>query len=399
MMIGISRSLSICRRFWKNRSGNFGIMTALLLPVSLATVGVAMDMTKLIEVKTSLQDAADSAALAAASALSGKGLTNDQAIKLAREFMAAQIANSVAAQDGVAGDGTVSQELLDKLAEATLASVERTPNGSGNIFDVTVSGYYDVPMTAFTRLLGYETVRLNVSSSSQSATSDTKNPLSMHLVLDRSGSMAWNTTNTYQGTCKKKYGGSYPCTKYYTKIEALKIAVADLTNQLETADPDHAYVRTAAVSYNSSMQTPTKFAWGTAAVMTYVNNLPADGGTDSAKAMQTAYEAIAATSENKAHEAKNGESNPSKFIVFMTDGDNNYTSADTKTKATCDAAKLKGIEIYTIAFMAPSRGQSLLKYCATDLSHYFDANDAAELVAAFKEIGEKATETMTRLTN
>jgi len=49
--------------------------------------------------------------------------------------------------------------------------------------------------------------------------------------------------------------------------------------------------------------------------------------------------------------------------------------------------------------MAPSRGQSLLKYCATDLSHYFDANDAAELVAAFKEIGEKATETMTRLTN
>ncbi|MDI6837782.1 MAG: pilus assembly protein TadG, partial [Rhizobiaceae bacterium] len=64
-----------------------------------------------------------------------------------------------------------------------------------------------------------------------------------------------------------------------------------------------------------------------------------------------------------------------------------------------DSAKTAGIEIYTIAFMAPDRGRALLQYCATDTSHYFDAQNAADLVAAFKEIGEKATETMTRLTN
>ncbi len=42
--------------------------------------------------------------------------------------------------------------------------------------------------------------------------------------------------------------------------------------------------------------------------------------------------------------------------------------------------------------MAPSKGQALLQYCASDTSHYYDAQDAAELIAAFKEIGDKAVE-------
>ncbi len=397
MMIGLGENARTSLRFLKDRSGNFGVMTALLLPVSLAAAGVAMDLTKLVQVKGALQDAADSAALAAATGMSGKGLTDAEAIALAKQFMAAQTANSVAPSADELG--LTEEEMQAKLEEAAVGMVERTPNGSGEIYDVTVNGYYDVPMTPLTRLLGYETVRVNVSSSAQSATAETKNPLSMYMVLDRSGSMGENTNETYTGTCYSRKGKAYSCTKYYTKIEALKLAVNDLATQLDTADPDAKYVRTAAVSYNSYMQTPTSFAWGTTGVVSYVNALTATGGTDSSSAMATAYNALAGSGENTAHQKMNGETSPSKFIVFMTDGDNNYTSADTATKKTCDSAKTAGIEIYTIAFMAPDRGQALLQYCATDTSHYFDAQNAADLVAAFKEIGEKATETMTRLTN
>jgi hypothetical protein len=157
------------------------------------------------------------------------------------------------------------------------------------------------------------------------------------------------------------------------------------------------FVRTASVSYNSAMQTPVNLAWGTNNTKTYISNLQADGGTDSGLAFKTAYNAVSASSEDTLHMNKNGQV-PSKYIVFMTDGDNNYSSADTETKKWCDSARLAGIEVYSVAFMAPSRGQALLSYCATTTAHYFKAEDADDLNAAFQYIGERATATATRLT-
>lgn len=404
MMVETRKKHSLLQGFMRDRRGNFGTMTAILLPVVLAGAGVAMDLAKMVEVRNALQDSADSAALSAASALAGQGISDEKAIELAKKFLAAQFKNVT--QNGGALSEDEEQAAKD-LADTALASVTRTAGASGatNTYEVTVTGQYDVSMNAFTALLGYEKVRISVSSTSESTT-ESKNALSMYLVVDRSGSMAENTStvNEAQPT-KVEY---YQCgwnwcsrtvTNYVLKIDALKVAVADLVDQLNTADPEKKYVRTAAISYNSSSQSPTTFEWGTKAAMDYVNALTATGGTDSSNAVKTAYQKVTAASEVNAHIAKNGQKDPGKFIVFMTDGDNNYTSADTSTKKWCDSAKAANVEIFTVAFMAPSRGQELLKYCATDTSHYYDANDAAQLIAAFKEIGEKASMAATRLTN
>ncbi|MFN7008464.1 MAG: VWA domain-containing protein [Allorhizobium sp.] len=403
-MVETRKKHSLLQGFMRDRRGNFGTMTAILLPVVLAGAGVAMDLAKMVEVRNALQDSADSAALSAASALAGQGISDEKAIELAKKFLAAQFKNVT--QNGGALSEDEEQAAKD-LADTALASVTRTAGASGatNTYEVTVTGQYDVSMNAFTALLGYEKVRISVSSTSESTT-ESKNALSMYLVVDRSGSMAENTStvNEAQPT-KVEY---YQCgwnwcsrtvTNYVLKIDALKVAVADLVDQLNTADPEKKYVRTAAISYNSSSQSPTTFEWGTKAAMDYVNALTATGGTDSSNAVKTAYQKVTAASEVNAHIAKNGQKDPGKFIVFMTDGDNNYTSADTSTKKWCDSAKAANVEIFTVAFMAPSRGQELLKYCATDTSHYYDANDAAQLIAAFKEIGEKASMAATRLTN
>jgi hypothetical protein len=48
--------------------------------------------------------------------------------------------------------------------------------------------------------------------------------------------------------------------------------------------------------------------------------------------------------------------------------------------------------------MAPQRGQELLRYCASSSSHYYEAEETAELVAAFKAIGERASAMISRLT-
>ena len=65
----------------------------------------------------------------------------------------------------------------------------------------------------------------------------------------------------------------------------------------------------------------------------------------------------------------------------------------------CDKARADKITIYTVAFMAPSRGQNLLKTCAGTTANYFAADSMAQLVDAFKTIGKKAADRTTRLTN
>ncbi|MCL6706553.1 TadE/TadG family protein [Pseudomonas sp. R2.Fl] len=407
MMINTFGRKNLAKALLADKRGNFGIMTAILLPVVLATAGVAIDLTRMVQVKSELQNAADAASLAAASAMAGKGISEAQAMQLARDFLAGQMANLITDNDSSSGVGVPADEVLERLKEDAKVMASETTAGTGKTFDVTVNARYELALNGLTSLLGYKSVTLEASSTSQSAT-ESKNALSMFLVLDKSGSMAWitDTINTAKNKCKNfteqnwNYQSSVketsPC--YVSKIEALKVATADLMAQLTKADPDQQYVRTAAVSYNGSAQKATSFTWGTATALTYVKALDAEGSTASTQAFKKAYETLIASAENDAHKAKNGQV-PSKYIVFMTDGDNNSTSDDTQTKSWCDKAKTAGIEIFSVAFMAPSRGQALLNYCASSSSNYYDANDAEELVAAFQNIGEKAAQADTRLMN
>lgn len=114
--------------------------------------------------------------------------------------------------------------------------------------------------------------------------------------------------------------------------------------------------------------------------------------------------------EGLAYDPKNNV--PRKAIVLMTDGENtlrfnagngrhaslstNATTAATQlektnsdTKAICDYAKSKQIEIYSVAFMVDDpTAKSILEYCATDAEHYFDASDSEKLMTAFSGIAK-----------
>ncbi|WP_245292918.1 vWA domain-containing protein [Pararhizobium arenae] len=397
-------------RLFRNRDGNFGLLAAVVLPTVLVTAGVAIDTTNLLMAKNNLQDAADSAALAASSALVNRNMSISDAKLLAANYLKAQMYNWNNSSLSSEGENPPEQFLDNSKIEISQAA------GLGNSkrYVVNVSARISVGLNPFTQISGYKEVTVGAASRSESTT-EARNALSMFLVLDRSGSMAWKT-NAIQTTTKSCYiyeesywpnaKWSTPC--YLSKISSLKLAVANLLTQLKTADPTSSLVRTAAVSYNDKQDAPGTLAWGTTDALNYVNALNATGGTDSSGAIKAAYNALTATgskSETAVHAAKNGQSAAKKFLVFMTDGENNFyngksndTASDAETKKTCDAARDASIEVYTVAFMAPSRGQKLLKYCATDASHYFQAEDSAGLIAAFKAIGEKASDLTVRLT-
>ncbi|WP_371126194.1 pilus assembly protein TadG-related protein [Bosea sp. (in: a-proteobacteria)] len=105
---------------------------------------------------------------------------------------------------------------------------------------------------------------------------------------------------------------------------------------------------------------------------------------------------------------------PRKVLVLMTDGANTrilnsngshgnlnsnattaanqVTKVNNDTLSICTEAKVKKIEVFTIAFAVTDlAAKTMLQSCATSTNHYYDATNAAALTTAFQSIGQSLT--------
>ncbi|MGV3548799.1 pilus assembly protein TadG-related protein [Rhizobium sp.] len=380
-----TRAQNLYRRLLLDRAGNIAMSFAVVSVPLLAAVGVGVDYVRALNVQREMQGSLDAALVAA---VKNVGTKDDTELKkILANWMSRDPNNAGAYQLDA------NSVVIDKSKETLTATVRAT-----------------VP-TTFLRIIGRNDVPVAAKASIMGGSTVTKSAVSMYLVLDQSTSMGWDTDTTYTGPCANNKNNT--CTKKYTKMESLKLAVSSLLTTFDTADPTKKFVRTAAVSYSDKMQTPTIMDWGTAKVATYMSKLGPNGLTDSSGAMAEAFSVLGpesgTNSENSIHNKKNG-ADVTKYIVLMTDGDNTMwnkqrteaienPAADTATKKTCDDAKATGIIIYSVAFMAPVRGKELLNYCATSDKHYFDVKDTAGIINAFRSIGESSANNLVRLTN
>jgi Flp pilus assembly protein TadG len=397
----------ILAKLRRNRDGNFGMMTAILLPVLVAGAGIAMDTTNLMLSRSQLQQAADAAALATSSALVAGTITETTAPDWGKNFVYGQIANFLDATSAAA------------VKNATNVTITTSQVSTSKNFSVTVSSSAPVTLTPFTKLFTGRSVT-NVAVAAQSA--GTKTPpvrpgLSMELVLDDSGSMTENTTTVKSTGCIIGILGL--CigqqTTYVTKAEALKQAVASLYDALDKSDPNTKYVRTGAIAYAAAtvvypngIKAQKPMAWGTTGARGLT--LAPGGGTDATAAVNTAAANIKANSyatdaESVEHKKKRGDPTADRSMVLMTDGEmtGNSTSwssvFDASTRKACSDAKDAGIRIFTVAFMAPEKGKSLLQFCASAPEDYYQAETMDTLIASFKAIAETAGKASIRLTN
>lgn len=354
----------------RDRCGNMAAMFAISLPLLLVGGAISSDYTSAVTLKARVNDAADSAAAAAAAAMLENGTNEDEAEALAIDFFNAQLAADFAT--------------FNRFSAQSSAEVTTLIDANGQeTFDVTVSSSVSLDTNAITRLMLGQSLDVSVTAAAQSSP-EALSAVSMFLVLDKSGSMGWDG-----------------------KMAALKDAVSELMDQLDQAERGGAagtlplnavrYVRTGAVAYDSATMTAEQIDWGTDGALDYANALYAEGGTNASSAMKTAYKKIRSESENALHLAESGRV-PKRFILFMTDGANNYSSADTATRQWCNRAKGEDITVYTVAFQAPQRGEELLQNCASSSAHYFDADSSEELVSAFATIGKDAASQLARLT-
>ncbi|MCY0094313.1 vWA domain-containing protein [Hoeflea ulvae] len=387
----------------RNTDGNFAMIASIMLPVVFVAGSLALDTTNAMSMKTQLQNAADSAALATASQLSNEQITQAEAEDYAKAFFASQIS----------GDS----ESAAAFSATPTVTISSTGVGARTIWTVKVVAAGSQDLSRLARFMGKDTINVNISGTSESSKSGSGfNPLSMALVLDRSGSMRENSGQTVeevvQGYCyNRRSRRYYRCETTQVidipKIDVLKEAVGNLTAHIVEADPTNQYARMGAVSYNSSTgyQDKLSIGWTKVDVAAFAASLVADGGTNSEDAMHWAYDQIVSSTEINEHYSKNGSKDPKKFIVFMTDGENSTGSswrndyADSQTIKYCDKAKDEGVTIFAVAFQAPDRGEELLSACASGDAFYYDADSAEALLAAFESIGEAALAQATRLTN
>lgn len=349
----------------RKKNGNFAMIAALTLPVMFMAGSLAVDTTNVLSMKTRLQNAVDSAALATATRLlQEENLTPVQAKAFAEKFLDGQIEEDMSVFAGMS-------------VKPTVTVLPVTVN-NGIVWKVSISMVGTQTLTPMARMLGKTEQAVNVVGKAESGQAGSQGSFSMALVLDQSGSMGWTL------------GG-------VQKISVLKSAVRGLVDQIKAADPKRKYTRIGGASYASSLKGKQKLNWNPNKLMGFVNGVTADGGTDSTDAFNWAFQSVTALSEDQLHEQMSGQT-PTKFIVFMTDGDNNYTSADTSTMKLCDAAKQKGVEIYSVAFAAPTRGKALLSYCASSSDKFFDAQNSSDLISAFENIGQQTAEVVSRLT-
>ena len=401
-----TRFKSVCRRLGADRAGNIAMTFAIVAVPLLGAVGASIDYVQLVNAQRHLQDSIDAAAVSAAASLVANKHTDSTVDDYAINFVLAELGTTLTATE------------INQLKGKLNVSVKSTGSGSVKTYSIKVSGGYTVQLSPFAQFLGYGSMPISAVSSTESQ-STAKNAMSMYVVLDRSGSMSFVTdtidTTTYK--CQNytssnwssypKLSKSNPC--YVNKMGALKKAADALFSELDTLenkDLTDSVVRVGAVSFNDQMQTPKAITWGTTNARGYVSDLPdyPTGGTDMTDGMKQAYDALTASSETTAHTNK-GNTSFSKFIVLMTDGKNTgYSSAwnpalDAITLTYCANARKAGITIYTVAFMAPANGATLLKACAGVTSNYYAAKDMTSLIKAFADIGNKAAKQATRIIN
>ncbi len=145
-------------RFWRSDAGNFGMMLAAGLPAILGAVGLAIDVSNLLTARTNLQNALDSAVLAASRLMDGS--------QSREESFDGFFAANIQGRNGL------------ENAEADLSVEEGV-----NYIKTSATAHADVKLH-FAFLFG-DSARVSAKASAYESTAN----LEVALVLDNTGSM------------------------------------------------------------------------------------------------------------------------------------------------------------------------------------------------------------------
>jgi len=393
------------RRFLCHEEANVLMLTGLGILILFAIGGAAVDFGRQQLVRGRLQQATDAAALGAAALPDGATNADRQNAALRfyqmnypAEYLGVSRPSptiSVGSTISVSANGEVQTNFISNVGVNTLQSGGRTVVATNTIS--TGSGY-DMVM-AFD-ISGSMTANEDVGSSGIRVV-----PSGLVNTARTNGRNACNQYKTYVAPVFNSYNcNAVPDTgpagtetfgmTRAKRLNALRGSAYGLADDLLNDSPTS---RIAVVQWSSRVMKTFDFTSDKSAVLNEIDTMAAFGGTNSANAMN----------HIKNNMAANYRDDAIPVVVLLTDGVNfdpyyrnpkgsqSYNAeinADTLSACTALKSRTKPVQVYTVAFgddvTTNPAANNMLRDCASRPEFYFQADNSAELMAAFNEIFE-----------
>ncbi len=397
-----SKLLSTASNFAKDEKGNFAIIGAITIAMLIGGLAVSVDLASGYSAKQRLQDTTDAIALMAA-----RGEIEGQAnlTAVAQEYFSL----TYPGQNG---------------SRINLDSIER----DGDAVTVVASNSIN---TYFTGIFGRSGLDVKAASTAEYAS----NNLNLSLVLDTTGSMRGSKMATLKvaGNALVNQLSSIPDDKLNISVVpfAQYVNVGNnlagqnwlefpQTNSRAPRDwngcvgsrqgnlKSRIHSRAQKIPGLVGVNCPTAvqpLTQNMNKVKQSISNLKAEGWTYMPAGIAWGWRTLTPQAPFTEIRGQN-PAKTEKIMVLMTDGTNTRSAsgmthegksqrnADRITAEICENVKRDKIKVFTIAYeITDFDTQNLLRNCATDADSFFNASNASQLTAAFKEIGASLTNT------
>lgn len=301
--------MSIIRNYKQDVRGSVPMMTAISMIVMIGAVGAAIDYSTGTREQGRTQDIADSIALKAAA--------------FVREHDRAPLQSD---KDGLqAGTYTAAELGYNNLKAASDVTFELVYDMDSGEARVSASGKSP---TSFSQAMGYKSITIKSNSTASFVEKAVRDVASIALVLDNSGSMAWDAEQA-----EYRYGSWRSPSGAKTRMEVLKTSVSSFMSDLRTlvgSGSDQRIVRTAYAAFSGKNVTPKRaMAWQTM-TDSELNSMRTSGGTYPDYAMRQANTWM--TGEDRVHQQESGKT-PLKYVIFLSDGENTQENQEWEEKS------------------------------------------------------------------
>jgi len=303
-MAVLKKTTSILRKLKRDESGTAALSWALSLTAIIGAMGAAMDFAMLSSADSRAQTISDTTALAAAIYVKNHEIVpTDREKGLIGEYTAAELGYTF--KNWVINEGTKKPKV-----NVSYDNVKREAT-------VTVTGYTKPTLV---QILGFDDLAFKAETVVKYYEKDIQDPASIVMVLDNSGSMAFDDLPIDDVT-----GLSPPSAT--RRMDGLQAASKSFMDILETAvgpQPQDGTVdlvlRTGMMAFDSGIVRTSPMNWGYIPDSEFDSMVPL-AATNSAPPLSAANTWLN-INEPPVHEANLPGKTPLKYIVLMTDGKN-----------------------------------------------------------------------------
>ncbi len=423
-------------RFAAAEQGNIAVIFAIALVPVLSLVGAAVDYSRAIQARTSMQAALDSAALMLSKDLSSGTITTSQISTKAQAYFNALFTGT------------------STLPSVTVAATYSASTSMGSTIQLTGTGTYT---TSFMKIAGFP--KLGIGTTSTSAWGNVRMRVAM--VLDNTGSMAQDGKMEAMQTAAKNLvdqlsplakadgdvyisivpfakdvnvgasnynkdwvdfsdwdavNGNWTCTAgndwNCSKWKWVPANHSGWTGCVVDRDQDYDTKNTTPTSGNVGTLFPAEqYSYCTSGSSSYlqpvmplsydwtslkgrIDAMKPTGNTNQGIGLAWGWMTLSTGNPMNAP-AKDPNYTYKDAIVLLSDGLNtqnrwysNASQIDARQKKLCDNAKAENITIYTVQVNTGSDPTStVLQYCASTSDKFYLVTSASQTVSVFKDIG------------